>query len=306
MYWKLKYLLTFLNFIQPTRKVELSKINEERRKNIKVSQLGKVLFDKKEAVLSVVDSKIEHLPIRIYKNSKQEHQKVIVYFHGGGFCFYNIESHDNICRRLCKMNDCTVISVDYRLAPEHVFPSAQEDAFLVIEYIHQHARGFGINSNKIIVCGDSAGGTLSACATHHFKNHPEIKIAGQILIYPWVDGRINSASIEKFSTGYLLTKEAILWFQSVYTPNVEDRLNPLSAPTHHTDFSNLAPAFIATAEFDPLKDEGLAYAEKLKVAGNTVFYKDYSGLIHGFANIPNIAPNGMNLFDDIKQFVEEL
>ncbi len=306
MHWKLKALLKVINYIGPTRQVELSEIKEERKKNNRVSALGQFLFDYKVNVNSIVDSKIEHLPIRIYKNNKNEDQKVIIYFHGGGFCFYGIESHDYICRRLSKMNECTVISVDYRLAPEHVFPSAQEDAFLAINYIYEHAKEFGIDANKIIVAGDSAGGTLSACATHHFKNHPQIKIAGQILIYPWVDGRVQSSTIEQFSTGYMLTKAAILWFQSVYTPNIEDRLNPLSAPTHHTDFSNLPPAFVITAAFDPLKEEGYQYAEKLKNAGNNVIYKDYEGLVHGFVNIPQIAPNGMSVFDDIKLFVDKL
>jgi len=305
MDWKLKTLLVILNVIQPTRKVELSGIKEERKKNSKVAELGKFLFDKKETVFSVTDSKIEYIPIRIYKNSKLPEQKVIIYFHGGGFCFYNIDSHDFVCRRLCKMNNSTVISVDYRLAPEYVFPSAQEDAFKAVEYIYKHAKGFGINRNKIVVAGDSAGGTLSACVAHHFKNRKDIKIAGQILIYPWIDGRVNSESIEKCKEGYMLTKEAILRFQSVYTPNVEDRLNPLAAPTHNDDFSNLPPAFIATAEFDPLKDEGTEYAEKMKKARNKVICNDYKGLIHGFANIPLIAPNGMDLYKDIQKFLED-
>lgn len=138
---------------------------------------------------------------------------MIIYGHGGGFVYYNIESHDYVTRRLCAMNDCTVISVDYRLAPEHPFPAAHEDFYKVIEYVHQHAKELGIDASKIIVAGDSAGGNLAACAGHHFKNHATIKIAAQVLIYPWLDGKIASNSIEKYQTGYLLTKDAMLWFQ---------------------------------------------------------------------------------------------
>lgn len=304
MHWKLKLLLEFVKIAQPTRQVDLEKIQNERTKNERVAELGKFIFDSKENVGKVKDDIFDSIPVRIYKKNRERNQKVILFFHGGGFCFYGIESHDNVARRLCQMNNCTVISVDYRLAPEHVFPSAQEDAYKIVNYVYDNAKDLDIDKKKIIVAGDSAGGTLSACVAHHFKNDKKIKIAAQVLIYPWVDGKVNSPSIEKYKEGYMLTKEGILWFQKTYTPNKKDRLNPEAAPTHHTDFSNLPPAFIATAEFDPLKDEGFVYAEKLKDAKNKVVYKDYEGLIHGFANIPNIAPNGMDLFKDIKQFLD--
>jgi acetyl esterase len=296
--------LLFVNTFQGDRNIDLSEIDQQRAKSIRAAKLGRLLFDKKEYVKNIRDTAFNNIPVRIYKNSDAENQRVIVYFHGGGFCYYNIESHDYVTRRLCKMNDCTVISVDYRLAPEHVFPSAQEDAFEIVEYVYQHAAELGIDKNKIIVAGDSAGGTISACVAHHFKRHPQIKIAAQVLIYPWVDGRVDTPSIQQYQTGYMLTKAAILWLQRVYVPEEKDRLSPLAAPTHHTDFSGLAPAFIATAGFDPLKDEGFEYAEKLRKAGNEVQYKNYEKLVHGFANIPKVAPNGMSLYDDIKGFLE--
>lgn len=306
MEWKLKSLLWIMKYLKPVGEVNISKINDERAKNIQVSRLGQVLFDRKEEVFSIENKQFLGIPVRIYRNSPLPNQRVIVYFHGGGFCFYNIDSHDYVTRRLSKMNQCTVISVDYRLAPEHTFPSAQEDAFNVIEYIYEHSEELKIDTQKIIVAGDSAGGTLSACAAHHFKHHSQIKLAGQVLIYPWVDGRVNSKSMEELKEGYMLTKASILWLQKTYVPRVEDRLNPLAAPLHHTDFSDLAPAFIATAGLDPLRDEGKDYVDHLIQAGVPTTYVNYEGLIHAFANIPLIASNGMDLYKDIKDFLDNI
>lgn len=306
MNWKLKFLLWFVNNVQPIRQVDISEVGNTRKKNLKVSELGKLLFDKKMAVTTIKNFSIDDIKVRLYSNSKKANQKVIIYFHGGGFVYYNIESHDYVTRRLCAMNDCTVISVDYRLAPEHTFPAAQEDGFKVVQYVFDHATDLGIDPDKIIVAGDSAGGTISACVTHHFKNHSNIKIAAQVLIYPWVDGKIENPSIEKYKSGFLLTKEAMLWFQKTYTPNPEDKLNPKSSPLYNEDFKNLPPAFILTAEYDPLKDEGNAYAKKLKDAGNIVLQKDYKALVHGFFNIPKLSADAMQAYYDIQAFLKKV
>ena len=306
MNWKLKYLLWFVNNVQPIRQVKESEVAKTRKQNLKVSELGKLLFDKKIEVKEIRDFDVDGVKVRLYKNSNKANQKVIIYFHGGGFVYYNIESHDYVTRRLCAMNDCIVISVDYRLAPEHPFPAAHEDAYKVIEYVHANAHELGIDADKIIVAGDSAGGNLSACAAHHFKNHKAIKIAAQILIYPWIDGKLESNSIEKYSKGFLLSKDAIVWFQQKYTPNIADRLNPKVSPIYETDFKNLAPALVLTAEFDPLKDEGFAYAEKLKKSGNVVLYKDYAKLVHGFFNLPKLSNDAMQAYYDIQAFLKKV
>ena len=306
MNWKLRFLLLFVNNVQPIREVDIANIEKERKNKILVSNLGKILFDKKKEVKEIKDFSIEGTKARLYRNSSASGQKVIVYFHGGGFVFYNIESHDYVARRLCSMNDCTVISVDYRLAPEHTFPAAHEDAYKAIEYVAAHAEELGIDAAKIIVAGDSAGGNLAACACHHFKHHPNVKIAAQVLIYPWVDGKISSNSIEQYKEGYLLTKQAMLWFQKTYTPKEEDKLNPEVSPIYHTDFSGLPPAFVLTAEYDPLKDEGKAYADKLTEAGNVVLYKDYKELVHGFFNLPKLSEESIQAYYDIQAFLKKV
>lgn len=306
MNWKLRFLLWFVNNVQPIRSVDTVNIGKERENTIRASALGKLLFDTKKEVKEVRDFSVDGIKVRLYRNSSSPAQKVIVYFHGGGFVFYNIDSHDYVTRRLCAMNDCTVISVNYRLAPEHTFPAAHLDAYKVIEYVATHAEELGIDASKIIVAGDSAGGNLAACAVHHFKNNPDVKIAAQVLIYPWVDGKIASDSIERYKEGFLLTKQAMLWFQQMYTPNKEDQLNPEVSPIYHTDFKGLAPAFVLTAEYDPLKDEGKAYADKLKAAGNVVLYKDYKALVHGFFNLPKLSEESMQAYYDIQAFLKKI
>jgi acetyl esterase len=306
MNWKLRSLLWFVNNVQPIRSIENKEIENERKRLVRVSGLGKFLFDKKIPIRAIKNFKIEGIPVRLYNQSEHENKKVIFFIHGGGFVFYNIDSHDYVCRRLCDMNDCVVISIDYRLAPEHSFPAAHDDVFQVIEYVAKNAAKLGIDAQKIIVAGDSAGGNIAACASHHFRNHTQLKIAAQVLIYPWIDGKLQSNSIEKYSQGYLLTKEAMIWFQQQYIPNVEDRLNPLVSPIYHKEFNQLAPAFILTAEYDLLKEDGIVYAEKLKQHGNVVLYKDYPKLIHGFFNIPKIATESMQAYYDIQAFLKKV
>lgn len=306
MNWKLKTLLWFVNNVQPIRQVKDSEIPATRRKNIHASALGNLLFNSKVAVKEIKDFSIDGIQARLYRNSNQPNQKVIIYAHGGGFVYYNIDSHDYVTRRLCAMNDCTVISIDYRLAPEHTFPAAHEDFYKVIEYVHTHASEIGIDASKIIVAGDSAGGNLAACACHHFKHHTTIKIAAQVLIYPWLDGKTESPSMNKYTNGYLLSKDAILWFQKKYTPNPNDYCNPAVSPIYQQDFRQLPPAFVITAEFDPLKDEGFAYSQMLKENENVVLYKDYTSLVHGFFNLPKLNDEAMQAYYDIQAFIRKV
>lgn len=306
MNWKLRFLLWFVNNVQPLREVELANIDTERKNTERASQLGKLLFDNKTSIREITNFTIEGIAVRMYRNSLQPNQKVIIYFHGGGFVFYSIESHDYVTRRLCDMNDATVISVDYRLAPEHTFPAAHQDAYKIIEYVSKNATALNIDASKIILAGDSAGANISACASHHFKSNPNVNIAAQVLIYPWVDGKLSSNSIKKYKDGFLLTEKALHWFQKTYTPKLEDRLRPELSPTYHKDFKNLPPTFVITAEYDPLKDEGKEYADKLRNANNIVLYKDYKGLIHGFFNLPKLSTNSMQAYYDIQAFLRKV
>ena len=209
----------------------------------------------------------------------------LVYYHGGGFTVGSVDTHDALCRMLARDGRCTVFSVDYRLAPEYKFPTAVEDAFDALTWLHAHAAEYGIDAERLAVGGDSAGGTLATvCAV--LARDAGIKLALQLLIYPGTTGYQQTDSHSRLANGFLLSGDTIQWFFDQYVRDKSDRddwrFAPLDGTRGAPDFGGLAPAWIATAEYDPLSDEGDAYAEKLRAAGNRVTLKRYPGMIHEF------------------------
>ncbi|CAE6712900.1 Carboxylesterase NlhH [Paraburkholderia aspalathi] len=209
----------------------------------------------------------------------------LVYYHGGGFTVGSVDTHDALCRMLARDGKCTVLSVDYRLAPEYKFPTAVEDAFDALTWLHAHAAEYGIDAERLAVGGDSAGGTLATvCAV--LARDAGIKLALQLLIYPGTTGYQQTDSHSRLANGFLLSGDTIQWFFDQYVRDKSDRddwrFAPLDGTRGAPDFGGLAPAWIATAEYDPLSDEGDAYAEKLRAAGNRVTLKRYPGMIHEF------------------------
>jgi acetyl esterase len=204
---------------------------------------------------------------------------VVVYFHGGGWVIGSIETHDAPCRELANRSGAIVVSVEYRMAPEHPFPAAPEDCYAATAWVADHAAEFGGDPARLAVAGDSAGGNLAAVVAlmTRERNGPPLRF--QLLIYPAVDARMGYASIDENSTGYFLTKADMHWFYGHYGADPSDwRASPLLAPDH----SGLPPALVLTAEYDPLRDEGEAYARKLQEAGVPVTLRRYDGQIHGF------------------------
>ena len=303
MNWKLRAMLLFDKINPSLKHNDDTDINEQRAYALKISRLGTRLFDRVLPVQTILNLTVEGIKIRLYSNSNAAGQPVIVYYHGGGFAMYNMDSHDAVCRRLCVMNKVVLVSVEYRLAPEYSFPVAHEDAYRALQWVHQHIAQYNGDPHKMIVAGDSAGGNLAACMAHRVKKENEFKLSGQILIYPWVDGKINSPSVERNATGYFLTKETMLWFQKKYTPNPEDYCHPAVSPLYEKDFKDLPPALILTAEFDPLLDDGKAYEEKLRSANVPVRYTEYKGLVHGFFNIPGIDRVARKAYTDVQEFI---
>ena len=276
-----------------------------RLKSEQAARLGMRLFDKKHPVPYVQDTLANDVPVRIYKPAAGTSSPAIVYFHGGGFALYGVESHDYLCRRLCHQNQMVVISVDYRLAPEHSYPAAHEDAWSAFLWVREQATSLGIDNTRIAVAGDSAGGNLSACLAHRCRKE-NISLWAQILIYPFIDGRLTNPSITRNGEGYLLTREALFWFQKTYVPRKEDRCIPEVSPCFEKDFQHLAPALILTAQYDPLLDDGYAYAEQLRKAGVRVSYREYPHLVHGFMNIPLVSREALWAFDDIRDFLRSI
>lgn len=308
MNWKIKLVLLFSNLRKPLRFKEGKKVNIAalRAQSDMAARFGSALFDKKIRISKVENTVANGVPVRIYNNRPEvKNQRIMVYFHGGGFVFFHLEAHDRVCRRLCAMNNCIVVSVDYRLAPEHTFPAAHEDAFMALKWAAENAEFLGGNPNDIVVAGDSAGGNLAACMAHRCKKE-NIALKAQILIYPWIDGKLNSSSLDKNGDRFMPGKKVLYWLQRQYVPNVEDRLKPEISPCYESDFTGLPPVFVLTATFDPLLDDGARYYEQLKAAGNKARYENYDPLFHAFFNLPYVHSNAKKAYSDIQTFLNEI
>ncbi len=222
----------------------------------------------------------------------------LVYYHGGGFVIGNIETHDSTCRRVANRSRCQVIAIDYRLAPEHPFPAPVQDALAAFRYVRENAVAMEADATRLAVGGDSAGGTLAAVVSQVLRDTGEKGPAFQLLIYPATDYSRTSASRATLAEGYFLTRELIDWFSQAYMPagsNLADlRLSPLLA----ADFKGLPPAFVLTAGYDPLRDEGRAYAERLLDAGVKTTYVNYPGTIHGFFSLTRYLDQGLKANDE--------
>jgi acetyl esterase len=211
---------------------------------------------------------------------------LLVYYHGGGFVICNLDTHDAPCRMLCKYGGVNVLSIDYRLAPEHPFPAATEDCQAALRWAFGHAEELGADPNRIGVGGDSAGGNLSTVMTLLARAGENPMPHFQLLIYPVTDFAEVHPSRDMFAEGFFLTASEMDWFHEHYAirtgaDDKDMRLSPLLVE----DLSGLPPAYICTAGFDPLRDEGEKYAERLRAAGNRVVLRRFPGLIHGFANM---------------------
>ncbi len=206
----------------------------------------------------------------------------LVFFHGGGFVLGSIEGHDGVCRELASKAGVVVISVDYRLAPEHGFPAAVDDAIAATRSVLDGAESLGLAPAAIAVGGDSAGGNLSAVVAQALRGAPR-RPAFQLLFYPVTDFTRPGASHRLFADGFMLTKSSMDWFEENYLP-VASRRDPRASPIFASDLSGLPPALVLTAGFDPLRDEGRAYAEAMRAAGVAVEYTCAEGSMHGFIN----------------------
>lgn len=305
---KLKILLFYLHRI---RKSDFTGIKPSsiRRYNAKFSATEKRVAEHPPIPLPYVeDDEIEvrdgaKIPIRIYKPSEEQNLRTIVFYHGGGFVLRNIESHDELCRRIAKKCNSLVVSVGYRLAPEYKFPTPVYDCYDALDWTAENCEKLGGNANKLVVTGDSAGGNLATVVGHIAKDKNGPSISKQVLIYPCLDARLAYPSIDKFGDGFMLTKSMMEWFVEHYQAKPEDVLNPLMSPLLADSFEGLPPAFVITSDHDPLKDEGKAYYEKLVEAGNNAHFKEYKNTIHAFANMPRIMKKANELVDDIARFL---
>lgn len=234
-----------------------------------------------------IEGTLGKIPIRRYFDSKTNdfqngNSPLIIYFHGGGFVMGNLESHDLVCRHLCKEAKATIIAVDYKLAPEHKFPAAIIDTEDAIKEIIKKENEFKFDKNKVILCGDSAGGTLAAVGTIMSRDGIVPKIHGQILVYPWVDLTMCRRSMDIDLKGMILNKETIAYFANHYLNKPEEQVDWRASPLLTPDLSNLPPTYIYGAGLDPLVDEGDAYKRRLLSFNNEVHYRLFPGQMHAF------------------------
>jgi acetyl esterase len=237
------------------------------------------------------------IPVRVYRPKSDEPLPVVVYFHGGGFVIGDIATHDTTCQRLAAGVPAVVVSVDYRLAPEHHFPAAVDDCDAATAWVSAHAEELGGDPARLAVAGDSAGGNLSAVVARRARDAGGPAIAFQLLVYPATDMTRSLPSHAENGTGYLLDADAMTWFLDHYFAGADVR-QPDASPLLVDDLSGLPPALVVTAEFDPLRDEGEAYAQRMRDAGVDVTTSRYDGMIHGFYGLDSI-------FDSAKRATAE-
>jgi len=257
---------------------------------------GRAMFRAMGAMLDAKDvpiGKIENrkipgpageIPVRIYTpvDAGAGALACLVYYHGGGWVIGDLDTHEGACRLLANDSGCRVVSVDYRLAPEHVFPAAPEDCYAAVKWVAANAAQIGIDPKRIAVGGDSAGGNLSAVVCQMARDAGGPAIAFQLLIYPATDMALQTPARKENAVGYFLEEKTMKYFYDLYVPKGTDENDPRLSPLRAKSFAGLPPAYVITAQYDVLRDEGRLYAEKLQAAGVKVKLVNYETMIHGF------------------------
>lgn len=246
------------------------------------------------------------VPIRLYRSyGSTGPMPAIVFYHGGGWVTGDLDTHDGSCRVLAAESGCLVVSVDYRLAPEHPFPAAVDDSVAAYEWVHQHADELAVIPGRVGVMGDSAGGNLSAVVALRARDGDVPPPVAQCLVYPGTNMFFDTPSHDLFASGFFLERESMEWFRAHYLPDESEWGHPDASPAQEKDLSGAAPAYVVTAGFDPLRDEGHAYADALADAGVQVSYRCYDDMVHGFFGM-GVLPNGLARIAEICAVMGEM
>lgn len=246
------------------------------------------------------------IPIRLYYPSGGPPFAVLVYFHGGGWVMGDLDTHHGVCHALAKRSSCLVVSVDYRLAPEHRYPAAVEDAYAATSWVAQNTEAIQADPDRLAVGGDSAGGHLAAVVALMARDRKGPRIDLQALIYPITDCNFNTPSYLENKEGYMLSRDLMKWFWKHFIEDEGQANDPYVSPLRAKNFSDLPPALIVTAEYDPLRDEGQAYCKRLEEAGVNVTMLRYPGMIHGFIRMTARLDKAKEALDEIAGSLREV
>ncbi len=233
------------------------------------------------------------IPVRVYTPEGNSPMGVLVYFHGGGWVLGNLESHDRVCRALANKAGCVAVSVDYRLAPEHVFPAGAEDCYAATKWVSENAASLGADPARLAVGGDSAGGNLAAVVSMMSRDRGGPSIAFQLLFYPVTDCALDTPSQKEFAAdGYVLSRGDMEWFWNNYVDPGTEKTHPYASVLRAKNLAGLPPALVMTASHDPLRDEGERFAQRLISAGVKVTCTRYEGVTHGFVSFADAVDKG--------------
>ncbi len=244
------------------------------------------------------------VPVRLYAPDVAGPLPVVVYLHGGGWAVGSLDSFDALCRRLANRTGALVVSVAYRLAPEHPFPAAVEDAETAVRWAHAHAPELGADPTRIAVAGDSAGANLATVIARRLRDAGGPELALQALMYPALDPTLASESCQALGEDYMLSRSDMAWFWELYLSGADPE-HPDAAPARAAELSGLAPAYVLTAEYDPLRDEGEAYAAQLEAAGVATTLRRWPGAVHGFVRWLKVADAAGSALDEVAGALRE-
>ena len=237
------------------------------------------------------------LPVRIYTPDAEGPHPLLLFYHGGGFVLCDLDSHDALARQLCNRAGAVVVSVDYRLAPEAKFPAAPEDCYAATCWAVEHAAALGADASRLAVAGDSAGGNLAAVVSQMARQRGGPSIAHQFLIYPVTDSACDTPSYAENREGFFLSEDMMKWFWHHYLEEAAHGADPMASPLRAEDLAGLPSATVVTAELDPLRDEGEAYAQRLSAAGVPTECVRYDGVIHGFVSMYEVVDKGADAIE---------
>lgn len=246
-----------------------------------------------------------HVPVRIYRTTDDLKAPVVVFFHGGGHVVCSIDTHDTVARHLARTAKCTVVSVDYRMGPEHPFPAAVNDSYDATRWVYDNAEALRVDARQLAVCGDSAGANLATVVALTARDTGAVALAAQVLVYPVIDYRGGTASSVRYGKGYgSLEAETMQWFMERYLPDPDSHDDWRACPRNAALDKTLPPALVLTAECDVLHDEGVAYAHQLRDAGVRVQHMDFAGMIHGFFGFLGLADDATRAHEAVGAFLQ--